>query len=97
MVGVVILLLGDFRKTLPVISRTTPEDEVNECFKSSELWKYVQRKTLTTDMRVHVLGDIPSEIFAKQLLSLRDGKFPTESVPDLTSILSDFCVSVPSL
>ncbi|GBM68264.1 hypothetical protein AVEN_88837-1 [Araneus ventricosus] len=39
--GVVILLPGDFRQPLPVISRATPADELN----ASELWQYVQRKT----------------------------------------------------
>ncbi|GBN38977.1 hypothetical protein AVEN_27653-1 [Araneus ventricosus] len=61
MEGVAILLLEDFRRTLSVISRATPEDELNACFKASELWQYVQRKTLTTNVRVHVLGDIPFE------------------------------------
>ncbi|GBL94488.1 hypothetical protein AVEN_235590-1 [Araneus ventricosus] len=48
--GAVILLSGDFPQTLPVISRATPEDELNACFKASELWQYVQRKTLTTNI-----------------------------------------------
>ncbi|GBM24984.1 hypothetical protein AVEN_262133-1 [Araneus ventricosus] len=68
-----------------------------ECFKASELWQYVQRKTLTTNTPVRVLGDIPFENFAKQLLLLGDGKFPTESASDLISIPSHFYVSVPSL
>ncbi|GBM79771.1 hypothetical protein AVEN_229698-1 [Araneus ventricosus] len=95
--GVFILQSGDFRQTLPVISRATPADELNACLKASELWQYVQRKSLTTNIRVSVLGDIPSENFTKQLLSLGDGKFPTKSASDLISIPSDFCVSVPSL
>ncbi|GBM49324.1 hypothetical protein AVEN_199035-1 [Araneus ventricosus] len=65
--GVVILLLGDFCHTLPIISRATPEYELNACFKASEFWQYVQRKTLT--MRVRVLCDITFENFAKQLLA----------------------------
>ncbi|GBN80406.1 hypothetical protein AVEN_171953-1 [Araneus ventricosus] len=94
--GVVILLLGDFRQTQLVISRATPADELNACLKASELCQYVQRKTSSTKMRVRVLGDIPSENFAKQLLSLGDGIFPTQSASDLISISSDFCVSVSS-
>ncbi|GBN18466.1 hypothetical protein AVEN_262556-1 [Araneus ventricosus] len=48
-------------------------------------------------MRVHILGDIPSENFTKQILSLGDGKFPTKAASDLVSIPSDFCGSVPTL
>ncbi|GBN08300.1 hypothetical protein AVEN_133797-1 [Araneus ventricosus] len=95
--GVVILLSGDFLQTLPVISMATPSDELNAFFKASELWQYVQRITLTNNMRVHVLGDISYENFAKQLLSLGEGKLPTKYASDLFSIQSDFCVSIPSL
>ncbi|GBM62124.1 hypothetical protein AVEN_6494-1 [Araneus ventricosus] len=48
-------------------------------------------------MRVRVLGEIPFENFTKQLLSLGDGKVPTELTSDLISIPSDFCVPVTSL
>ncbi|GBO34909.1 hypothetical protein AVEN_11323-1 [Araneus ventricosus] len=93
--GVIILLSGDFRQILPTISRTTPADELNACLKASELWQYVQRITLT--IRAHILGDISSENFAKQLLRLSEGKLPTKDASDLFSISFDFCVSVPSL
>ncbi|GBO30133.1 hypothetical protein AVEN_171221-1 [Araneus ventricosus] len=46
---------------------------------------------------VRVLGYISSEDFAKELLILVEGKFPTKSASDLISIPFDFCVSVPSL
>ncbi|GFU48246.1 ATP-dependent DNA helicase [Trichonephila clavipes] len=36
-----ILLAGDFRQTLPVISRSTPADEINACLKYSTLWRHV--------------------------------------------------------
>ncbi|GBM86449.1 hypothetical protein AVEN_108458-1 [Araneus ventricosus] len=68
--GVGILLSGDFRQTLPVISRASSVHELNACLKASELCQYVQRKTLATKMRVRVIGDISSENIAKQLLSL---------------------------
>ncbi|GBM47194.1 hypothetical protein AVEN_271257-1 [Araneus ventricosus] len=47
--------------------------------------------------RVRVLGDISSENFEKELLSLGEGKFPPKFASDLISISFDFCVSVPSL
>ncbi|GBM01515.1 hypothetical protein AVEN_209322-1 [Araneus ventricosus] len=88
--GVVFLLSGDFRQTLPVISRATPEDKINAFLKTLELWQYVQRKTLTTKMRSFILSNIPPESFAKQSSNLGDEKFPTKFVSDLISIQSDF-------
>lgn len=41
--GALILLSGDFRQTLPVISRSTPADELNACLKSSVLWRHLQK------------------------------------------------------
>ncbi|XP_062538157.1 uncharacterized protein LOC134206452 [Armigeres subalbatus] len=40
--GVLILLAGDFRQTLPVIPRSTAADEINACLKSSNLWRHVK-------------------------------------------------------
>ena len=35
MVGMVVLLAGDFQQTLPVIQSGTPADEIRACIKSS--------------------------------------------------------------
>ncbi|GFV57130.1 ATP-dependent DNA helicase [Trichonephila clavipes] len=50
--GVVVLLAGDFRQTLPVIERGTAADEINACLKASYLWTKVEKLYLTTNMRV---------------------------------------------
>ena len=47
-----ILLSGDFRQTLPVISRSTPADEINACLKYTTLWRHVHTLQLTTNMRI---------------------------------------------
>jgi len=39
--GALILLSGDFRQTLPVITCSTLVDEIKACLKSSFLWRYV--------------------------------------------------------
>ena len=39
--GMVVLLAGDFRQTLPVIQRRMPADEIRACIKSSSLWAKV--------------------------------------------------------
>ncbi|GBP15530.1 hypothetical protein EVAR_9308_1 [Eumeta japonica] len=36
--GMVVLLAGNFRQTLPVINKGTPADEINACLKASVLW-----------------------------------------------------------
>lgn len=62
--GLVILLSGDFRQTLPVISRCTPADELNACLKTSTLWRNVTKLTLRTNMRVILQNDPTAEVFA---------------------------------
>ncbi|XP_073986276.1 uncharacterized protein [Rhodnius prolixus] len=72
--GALILLAGDFRQTLPVLPRSTPADELNACLKSSVLWRYVEKISLKTNMRVQLQQDESSERFAKQLLDSGNGK-----------------------
>ncbi|XP_037931426.1 ATP-dependent DNA helicase PIF1-like [Teleopsis dalmanni] len=48
--GAMILLSGDFRQTLPVIPKSTAADEINACLKSSNLWRYVKKLQLVTNM-----------------------------------------------
>ncbi|KAL8584036.1 hypothetical protein ACOMHN_022376 [Nucella lapillus] len=36
--GVTLLLAGDFRQTLPILTGGTPADELDACLKSSHLW-----------------------------------------------------------
>ncbi|RCN39175.1 hypothetical protein ANCCAN_14900 [Ancylostoma caninum] len=93
----VVLLAGDFRQTLPVIPRSTPADELSACLKASHLWRQVQKLTLTTNMRVHLRGDVSAQRFAEQLLLLGEGKFPVDPINDLISFPSDFCNVVTSL
>ncbi|RCN50729.1 hypothetical protein ANCCAN_03114 [Ancylostoma caninum] len=89
--GVVLVLAGDFRQTLPVIPRATPADELNACLKASYLWRHVRKMTLTTNIRVHLQGDLSAQSFAQQLLRLGDGDFPVDPDTDLISFPSDFC------
>ncbi|GBP95665.1 hypothetical protein EVAR_67871_1 [Eumeta japonica] len=65
-----ILLSGDFRQTLPVIPRSTAADEINACLKSSNLWRYVKKVQLTTNIGVALLNDTSAEDFSEQLLTI---------------------------
>ena len=49
--GLLLVLAGDFRQTLPIVPRGTPSDQINACIKNSDLWQYVEEHTLITNMR----------------------------------------------
>ena len=95
--GVVVLLAGDFRQTLPVIPRGTMADELKACLKASYLWRYVRKLGLTTNMRVHLQDDVSAVQFAQQLLTLGDGKVPVNPTNGLISIPNSFCNLVESI
>jgi len=86
--GVLILLSGDFRQTLPVIPRSTPADEINACLKSSFMWRYVRKFTLNINMRVQLQNDQSADRFSKQLLEIGNGKVQIDNTNGLISIIS---------
>ncbi|XP_044590563.1 ATP-dependent DNA helicase pif1-like [Cotesia glomerata] len=68
--GVVVLLAGDFRQTLPVAPRGTRADEIQACIKSSFLWPSVKVLSLTINMRVHLQPHPQAEKFSKVLIDI---------------------------
>ncbi|XP_017469499.1 PREDICTED: uncharacterized protein LOC108361401, partial [Rhagoletis zephyria] len=94
--GLMILLAGDFRQTLPVIPRGTPADELNACLKASPLWNNVKALSLTTNMRVQLQNDQSAAQFSKQLLALGNGKVPVDATTGLITLTNDFCRFVDS-
>jgi ATP-dependent DNA helicase PIF1 len=95
--GVVLLLAGDFRQTLPVVPKGTMADELKACLKASYLWRYVHKLGLKTNMRVHLQGDVAAGQFAQQLLSLGDGKIAADLTSGLITIPNNFCNIVDSI
>ena len=87
-----ILLPGNFCQTLPVIPRLTAADEINTCLKLSNLWHYVKKLQLTTNMRVALLNDLCAEDFSKQLLTIGNGCVPVDESSALISFSRDFDV-----
>ncbi|CAF4338104.1 unnamed protein product, partial [Rotaria magnacalcarata] len=59
--GVVVLIAGDFRQTLPVIPKGTMTDELKACLKSSYLWRHVASLKLSTNIRCD-LGLTPQSV-----------------------------------
>ncbi|KIH67432.1 hypothetical protein ANCDUO_02239 [Ancylostoma duodenale] len=95
--GIAVVLAGDFRQTMPVIPRSTPADELSACLKASHIWRHVHKLTLTTNMRVHLRGDVTAQRFAQRLLLLGERKFPVDPIGDVNSLPSNFCNTVTSL
>lgn len=90
--GALILLAGDFRQTLPVISRSTPADELNACLKASHLWRYVKKLSLTVNMRIQLQNHASARLFARQLLDIGNGKIAMDNATGLITLPADCCV-----
>nr|XP_047129617.1 ATP-dependent DNA helicase PIF1-like [Hydra vulgaris] len=73
--GKVILMGGDFRQILPVVKRGQPADIVEACLKCSQHWQYVQRFSLTENMRVQA----EEEEFSQWLLKFGSGTLPLKA------------------
>eukprot|EP00106_Octopus_bimaculoides_P009157 XP_014776599.1 PREDICTED: uncharacterized protein LOC106873663 [Octopus bimaculoides] len=83
--GITRLLSGDFRQTLPAITRGTPADEINACLKNSYIWRHVQRLSLKTNMRVRITGELEAEIFVTLLLQLGNRTIKMNQNVDISS------------
>lgn len=82
--GMPVLLGGDFRQILPVITKGRREDVVQACINRSTLWKTCHLFTLHRSMRVSEytssgLLDIEKQRFNKWLLDIGDGIVPATS------------------
>lgn len=91
--GVLILLAGDFRQTLPVIARSTPADEINACLKCSILWPHVKTLKLTTNVRVQRQNDPSAKVFSQQLLDIGNGVMPLDILGFMT-LPTNFCTVI---
>jgi hypothetical protein len=53
--GITLVFAGDFRQTLPVVTRS---DQINASLKSSTIWLKVKKVSLTVNMRTKLIGFI---------------------------------------
>jgi hypothetical protein len=95
--GIVVVLSGDFRQTLPVVRKGTYVDELQACLKCSNIWKHVKPFHLHTNMRVKLSGCEEQAWFAKQLLCLGENKIPVDSDTGLIKIPDNFCIVTKSI
>lgn len=89
--GLVVLLSGDFRQTLPVVPGGTPVDELDACIKKSRLWRHVQKYGLHMNMRVQLNRNRTSEEFAQSLLKIGDGTYHFHPWTGLLKFQPNFC------
>lgn len=89
--GVLLILSGDFRQTLPVIPKATPADEINACLKKSFIWHHVKKISLTTNMRAQISGNQKAQLFAKKLLQIGEGTFPIDKDSGQIILTKDLC------
>ncbi|XP_057416043.1 uncharacterized protein LOC130710709 [Lotus japonicus] len=96
--GKVVVLGGDFRQILPVISKSSRSEIVGSAVNSSYLWKYCTVLKLTTNMRLQNASSTASadEIreFSDWILRVGDGTAKTIDEDDSTfEIPSDLLIT----
>lgn len=89
--GVLLLLSGDFRQTLPVIPKSTPADEINACLKRSIFWSSVEKLSLTENMRALITGDPKAQEFADNLLNIGNGTYPLDPQSGKIILTEELC------
>jgi hypothetical protein len=95
--GTLVVLAGDFRQTLPVISRSTPADELNACLKASPLWEKVLKLELSTNMRIRIQQETDAQEFAAKLLQIGNGTFPIDPQTAEITFTENLCQLVSSI
>ncbi|CAI6348264.1 unnamed protein product [Macrosiphum euphorbiae] len=92
---VTVILAGDFRQTLPIITRGTLADQIDASLKNSYPWKHTEIIMLKKNMRVFLTHNPTFKAFSEQLLLLGNGKWP-ENSDIMIEFPSNFCNIVNS-
>eukprot|EP00919_Chromeraceae_sp_WS-2016_P002735 GHVR01006767.1.p1 GENE.GHVR01006767.1~~GHVR01006767.1.p1 ORF type:complete len:162 (+),score=7.49 GHVR01006767.1:240-725(+) len=82
--GCTVLLCGDFRQILPIVTNGTHADNFHASLKSSRLWNCVKKLSLTRNMRANC-----DAAFSDLLLKIGNGIIPVDENNFIT-IPSDF-------
>lgn len=89
--GLLLLLSGDFRQTLPVIPKSTPADEINACLKRLLFWNNVEKLSLTENMRAIITRDPKAQEFAENLLKIGNGTYPLDPQSSKLILTEELC------
>jgi hypothetical protein len=91
--GKTIVLGGDFRQILPVVSKGRREEIVEASVNRSSLWKYCTIFTLTRNMRLEQNpNDNEAKEFAKWILKIGEGELDDSEGETLIKIPSDLLI-----
>jgi hypothetical protein len=91
--GKTIVLGGDFRQILPVVSKGRREEIVEASVNRSSLWKYCTIFTLTRNMRLEQNpDDNEAKEFAKWILKIGEGELDDSEGEALIKIPSDLLI-----
>ncbi|XP_030745097.1 uncharacterized protein LOC115874142 [Sitophilus oryzae] len=78
--GKVVLFGGDFRQTLPIITRGERGSVFNNSVKASPLWRQVHCQALKINLRAINSGSERAQAYADWLLSMGEGRLPAVSI-----------------
>lgn len=92
--GGILLLLSDFRQTLPVIPKSTPADEINTCLKRLMFWNSVEKLSLTGNVHAIIIGDPREQAFAKNILKIGNGTYPLDSHSGKLILTEELCNAI---
>ena len=78
--GITVVLVGDWRQTLPIVQKGSKAQILYETLKHSQIWEHVQCLELKQNMRLKSLSSVDAEKvreFSEYLLSIGEGREKT--------------------
>ena len=84
--GKILILSGDFRQTLAVLTNANSAAVVDAALNRSHLWKHFKIMQLTENMRIRASGDPKLEAFDNWTLSVGNGEVATLEEGDMIEI-----------
>lgn len=88
--GLVVPLDGDFRQTLPIITKRTPAKELNSCLILLCFWDTILKMNLSANMKIQLHNDMSTGAFATELLKIGNGWLEADSNGKVT-LAQSFC------
>ncbi len=83
--GKIVVLMGDFKQCLPIVSDGNWASSINMCMNNSEIWHKFKPYRLTENMRLK--NDPVSQKYANQILDIGNGIFPTHSINGVDDLI----------